>query len=135
MKKVASELVHLSNLSDHNIQTFKLEVALDIMDYKLIKCTPEKSKKPKPELICKVFFDNKTIEMINLPRTFNLADVKLKIPSDCKLMKPLSLLCTGEQKNRLELDFCETEAYPPCDCSSCGDKNHLQNQVISFICV
>ena len=85
MKKVASELIHLSNISDHNIQIFKLEVALDIIDYKLIKPRPEKSKKSTPELICKVFFDNKTIEMINLPRIFNLAEVKNKIPTECKI--------------------------------------------------
>ena len=54
---------------------------IDIIDSKIIYLLPLVKKKIPPKNICKTFFDNKSIEKINLSRIFHDPLVKAALPN------------------------------------------------------
>ena len=46
--------------------------ATDLIEYKIYKPLPRKSKKRPPQNVCSIFFENEGVEFINIPR--NLRD-------------------------------------------------------------
>ena len=47
-----------------------ITLAQDMIDCRLLKPKPPKPKKVPPSNICPIYFDNKAIEMINIPKIF-----------------------------------------------------------------
>lgn len=70
----------LTNSTDESKFIQWYSVVLDLIDTKLYKPKPVKVKKPVPSNICHVFFDNKGVEKINLPRILNDPSLSASIP-------------------------------------------------------
>ena len=85
LKKLA-DIVNDKISDSANLTQFSqwYSVVLDLIDSKLYKPKTVKARKPKPSNICHVFFDNKAIEKINLPRILNDPKLGLSIPLSAK---------------------------------------------------
>ena len=59
-------------------------VALDIIESLFFKPTPIKSKGKAPTNICKIFFDDNGLELINLCRVLHDKSVLSTLPSSIK---------------------------------------------------
>ena len=127
--------------NDPSIRVFKqyFRQALDFIESKLYRPLPPKVKKKPPENLCSIFFENKGVELINIPRILNQPDiisalpstsVKFPIPSvTYKLAPPLStkIFNFNQFVNNLNIDeFLHDPSSLPCSCgeSSFADKHH-----------
>ena len=59
--------------------------ALDMIESMIFKPTPIKSRSKAPTNIRKIFFDNKGVELINLPRILHDRSVFSTLPSNIKI--------------------------------------------------
>ena len=65
---------------DFNYSQWYLAI-IDIIESKLYSIQCEKIKKPPPKNVCKIYFDNKAIEMINLSRILRDKSLEETLPS------------------------------------------------------
>ena len=145
LKKSLLKEIH-TNISD-NINTDDEYVkyshwytcCLDIIECKLYKPPKKKVKKATPSNICKVFFCNKGVEMINLPRIFHnstLSELLPSIPNKFevptviyKLKDTIASTIFNYNKFAKSVDlnrYLEDETYLPCECNDSvfADEHH-----------
>ena len=65
---------------------------LDLIDSKLYKPKPTKSKKSPPTNICRIFYSSKAIERINLPNILHDPSIQKTIPSIAKKFETLTVI-------------------------------------------
>ena len=144
MKKSSLRSIHeklnmeLNNKpSDFDFTQYYL-LALDIIETKLYTKPPSIKKKPAPENVCTIFFDNKGIELINLPRILHDKSLQQFLPSNdvfpipmvtYKLPDSISSTIFNYQQfvSKLDLDnLLRDPNYLPCDCANSPyrDKHH-----------
>ena len=81
LKQTSILLNEALNEPNNSIYSQWYKMSLDIIDSKLFKPPCTAKKKAYPKNICKIMFDSKAIELINLPRIFNDSTVKEVIPN------------------------------------------------------
>ena len=119
-------------------------MALDIIDSKILKPPLPAKKKTSPQNICKISFENKAIEHINLNRIFHDPVVKQAMPNISSnfdiptvvytLTNPIGSKIFNFNKfvNKLDVKaFLDDNSTLPCECSGSQfiDKDH--NHVIT----
>ena len=145
MKKSNLKIFHqfLCDILDDNpsICLFKqyFRQALDFIESKLYKPLPNRAKKKPPENLCSIYFDNKGVELINIPRilqhpdiTSSLPTTTIKFPIPRVTYKLAPHLLTrifnfNHFVNNLDLDnFLHDPTSLPCTCdkSPFVDKHH-----------
>ena len=82
LKQIVIVLNEQMNNKDNENKLQWITAALDIIESKIYKAPPVKPKRKPPNNLCKVLFDNKAIEYINLPRIFHEQSVKITLPSN-----------------------------------------------------
>ena len=112
---------------------------IDIIECKIYRPIPPKSKRKSPENVCSIFFDNKGVEFINLARILRNPDIVSSIPKTPKkfstpmvtytLDLPTSCKIFNFNKfvNSLNIDeFLTNPNNLPCECgnSQFTDKHH-----------
>ena len=71
-------------------------LALDIIETKLYTKPPIIKKRPPPENICSIYFDNKDVELINLPRILHEKALDRFLPSKNIFPKPMVTYKLGD---------------------------------------
>ena len=85
LKKLADAVNDILSDSDNQFNFHQwYSVIVDLIDTKLYKPKTAKVRKPIPSNICHVFFDNKAVEKINLPRILNDPCLNSTIPLSAK---------------------------------------------------
>ena len=145
MKKSSLKTVHqlLSDMlsQDSSLSTFEQYFlqSFDIIESKLYKPKPLKSKRKPPENVCNIFFDNKGVEFINLARILRDPEIVSLIPDTphkfsipmvtYTLGIPISSKIFNFNKFVDSLDLDEFLSNPnslPCECNNSpfADKHH-----------
>ena len=105
---------------------------MDLIEFKIYKPSAPKSKKKPLQNVCKIFFENKGVEFINIAHILRDPDIVKSLPSSSvkfpmamvtyKLTPPISTKFFNFNKfvNNLDLDlFLANPDSLPCKC-----KNH-----------
>ena len=139
LRKTAALLSDNLNNANNAMYSQWYLMALDIIDSKILKPPPVNKKKAPPKNVCKVFFDNKAVEQINLPRIFNDALVKQALPNLPSVFDTPTVVYTLQNSigtkifnynkfvNNLDLDsFLNDDSILPCECEGSPfiDKDH-----------
>ena len=119
-------------------------LAQDLIDCRLLKPKPTKPKKVPPSNICPIYFDNKAIEMINIPKIFRNPLLKENLPPPAKnfevptivysLNKTISSKIFNFNSFTTSLDvqtFINDPATLPCNCENSPFKDDYHGHIIS----
>ena len=113
--------------------------AIDLIESKIYKPLAPKSKKKPPQNVCRIFFENKGVEFINIARILHDPDIVKSLPSSSvkfpmpmvtyKLTPPISTKYFNFNKfvNNLDLDlFLINPDSLPCKCNTSpfADRHH-----------
>ena len=108
--------------------------ATDLIEYKIYKPLPRKSKKRPPQNVCSIFFENEGVEFINIARNLrdpgiaqSLALSSVKFPVNGNLQTGSNLFNFDKFVNNLDLDLFLTDPDSlPCKCrnSPFSDRYH-----------
>ena len=149
MKKSSLKSIHWNITQELHINNKSeflswYSVILDIIESKLYKVPKDKKNRDPPSNVCKVFFDNKGVEMINLPRILNdqsLLDFlpslpnKFEIPMVCyKLHEPIANKKFNFNNFVSSLDvnlFLNDHTSLPCNCEHSLFKDNHHNHIVT----
>ena len=146
LKKLGEIISDKLNNVDNDFQFSQwYSMALDIIDSKLFKEKPVNSKsKAPPKNICKIRFENKGVEMINVGRILNSKIVTEAIPSAKNnfesptvvydLLPPISSKIFNFNKFVCELkvqEFLSDDSILPCNCADSPFRDSHHGHVIT----
>ena len=144
LKKTVALLNDNLNNTNNSVYSQWYLMAMDIIDSKIFKPPPVIKKKTPPKNICKIFFDNKAVELINLSRIFNDPVVKGAIPDLPSVFDTPTIVYNLSNSigshifnynkfvNTLDINsFINDETILPCECEGSPfiDKDH--NHIIT----
>ena len=114
--------------------------AIDLIESKTYKPLPPKPKKKPSQNVCSIFFENKSVEFINIARILRDPDIVKSLPSSSvkfpmpmvayKLTPPISTTFFNFNKfvNNLDLDFYLTNPDSLlCKCNNSPFADRHQN--------
>ena len=135
LKTLGNKVAEILSEVDENFRFSQwYSVILDIVDSKLVKEPASKPKRTRPENICKIRFDNKGIELINVGRILRSEAVLEALPSDANafesptvfynLLPPISLKIFNFNK------FVSDENILLCNCENSPFKDAHHGHIV-----
>ena len=150
LKKCKLKTLH--NLISNEIADYKEKIlyglwysaVIDFIESKLFLNISDIKKKQPPKNICKIYFDNKAIEMINLPKIIRDISLETTLPSIpnkftlpmivYKLSTPISSTIFNFKKFVKNLDtnlFIQDNSILPCTCDNSPFKDPYHKHIVS----
>ena len=142
LKKTAVLLNELIN-KGNNVKLQWTLAALDIIESKIYKPPINKPKRKPPSNICKIHFDNKGIEYINVSRIFHEQSVKSALPNHINfdtptvvynLESPIYSKIFNFNKFVSQLDineFLKDNSILPCNCAGSRFKDPHHQHILT----
>ena len=145
LKRLASFLTEKFSQQNQNFMFSQWFTAcLHMIDSRLIKEKPPKKKKSSPENPCRIVFDNKALEIVNLAKIFKSPKILETIPSVAKGFQTPTVVYTMREaigskifnfnnfSTSLDVkSFLKDPTILPCSCENSRYKDSYHNHIIT----